>query len=299
METASIIVNTFSDLRNWADAFAYGDFRAMLIVGKKGLSKTTTFVQSMTACMGESDGDPSEHYVTREDGERVLIKGAPWQMISARLSAFELFRQAYLFRDKPILIDDVDALLADRQTVALLKGLLQDEENRRLTWFSNAVGENVGIPNTFFTSSPVCILANDIGKVSEHLEAVLDRCKVVEFRPTVPEVVAQVKGWFDDAEVMAFVEEWEPFIPDGALTMRQVKHAHDLRASTRVSVDWRATLLSQWGVSAELVAAAKIKANKDLKTKAQKADEFRRLGGGSPATLYRLLGVLKAAEVRK
>jgi hypothetical protein len=279
-----MIVTNFDDLGAWAEAFAVGEFRGVIVVGRRGLSKTTTFTQAMAAEFGESDGN---------------AESSEYQIISARLSAFELYRQAYLFRDKPLLIDDVDALLADRQTVALLKALLQDELPRRVSWFSNSAGDDREIPNTFFTSSPVCILANDIGNVNANLEAVMDRCKLIEFKPSVSAVLDQCRTWFDDAEVLAFVDQWEPFIADGMLTMRQLKHAKDLRASTRVKVDWQAELLQHWGISSELIAAARVRANKALKTKAEKVAAFQALGGGSPATLYRLFKLLDVAKGSK
>lgn len=279
-----MIVTSFNDLADWAGAFAVGEFRAVIVVGRRGLSKTTTFVNAMAEELGESDGK---------------AENSEYQIISARLSAFELYRQAYMFRDKPILIDDVDALLADRQTVALLKALLQDEVPRRVSWFSASAGEERDIPSTFFTSSPVAILANDLGAVSANLEAVLDRCKLIEFKPSVSAVLDQSRSWFDDPVVLEFVDRWEPFIADGALTMRQLKHAKDFRSTSRVKVDWEAGLLQEWGVSSELIYAARIKNNPELKTKAQKTEAFRLMGGGSPATLYRLFKVLDAAKVKK
>ena len=271
-------IHSFDDLQSWAEAFAIGEFSSMIVIGRRGLAKTTTFMNGLEKELGPSDG----------------MVGAPWQAIAARLSAFELFRQAYLFKDKPILIDDVDALLRDAQTVALLKSLLQDEVPRRVSWFSAAVGgESTDIPHTFFTSSPVAILANDIGSVNANLEAVLDRAKVIEFLPPVGAVLAQAGTWFDDEEVLRFVREWEPWIGNGRLTMRQLKHASDLRKSTRVRMDWQGELLKHWGITPGLIAASKVRMNPALKTRPAKLAEFQRFGGSSKSEMYRLLKELE------
>ena len=59
-------------------------------------------------------------------------------------------------------IDDVEALYADRSGVRLLKCLCQTEEEKSVAWHSDARGrERQGIPREFTTKSRVVIIAND------------------------------------------------------------------------------------------------------------------------------------------
>ncbi len=272
-----MILSRFSDLSAWAEAFAVGEFSSVLCIGRRGLSKTTTFTNALESELGPSESQP----------------GDPWLYVSARLSPFEMYRQAFLFRDRPLLIDDVDALLKDRQAVALLKSLMQDELPRRVSWYTDSFGADEDIPHTFTTSSPVCILANDIGAVNANLEAVLDRAKVLEFNPTVDEVLTQCATWFDDEVVLQFVRDWQSFIGAGLLTMRQLKHARDFRRSTRVVVDWEADLLVQWNIDTTLIAAYRALTCPDAKTTPQRVAVFQANGGTSQATMFRHFAMLK------
>ena len=61
-----------------------------------------------------------------------------------------------------VVIDDVDALYADRSGVRLLKCLCQTEEEKAVAWHSDARSlERQGIPREFTTKSRVVIIAND------------------------------------------------------------------------------------------------------------------------------------------
>src|SRR3954471_20779827 len=73
-----------------------------------------------------------------------------------------MYVRLYRHRDQFVVIDDVDALYADRSGVRLLKCLCQTEEEKTVAWHSDARSlERQGIPREFVTRSRVAIIAND------------------------------------------------------------------------------------------------------------------------------------------
>ena len=101
-----------------------------------------------------------------------------------------------------MVIDDVDALYANRAGVRLLKCLCQTEEEKSVAWHSDARSlERQGIPREFTTKSRVVIISNDWKTLNKNVAALQDRGHVLLFQPGAAEVHAQVKRWFDDDEI--------------------------------------------------------------------------------------------------
>jgi hypothetical protein len=66
-----------------------------------------------------------------------------------------MYVKLYRHKDEFVVIDDVDALYADRSGVRLLKCLCQTEEEKAVAWHSDARSlERQGIPKEFKTKEP-------------------------------------------------------------------------------------------------------------------------------------------------
>ena len=88
------------------------------------------------------------------DGEACWIEG--------NATPFGMYAKLYRHRDQFVVIDDVDALYADRSGVRLLKCLCQTEEEKAVAWHSDARSlERQRIPREFTTKSRVVIISND------------------------------------------------------------------------------------------------------------------------------------------
>ena len=74
--------------------------------------------------------------------------------IEGNATPFGMYVRLYKHRDQFVVIDDVDALYADRSGVRLLKCLCQTEEEKSVAWHSDARSlERQGIPREFTTKS--------------------------------------------------------------------------------------------------------------------------------------------------
>src|SRR5271165_6656225 len=78
-------------------------------------------------------------------------------------------------QNKPIVLDDVDALYRDTNGIRLLKQLCQSEPSRLLGWYSDPQGlERRGVPATYMTSSSVAIIANRWSTMNADVAALED-----------------------------------------------------------------------------------------------------------------------------
>ena len=155
-------LTTYQRLEEYLRAFAQGHFHLLILVGAGGLAKS----RSVRAVL---------------DGKACWIEG--------NATPFGMYAKLYRHRDEFVVIDDVDALYADRSGVRLLKCLCQTEEEKTVAWHSDARSlERQGIPREFTTKSRVAIIANDWQTLDKNVAALQDRGHVLLFQPGAAEV---------------------------------------------------------------------------------------------------------------
>jgi hypothetical protein len=139
-------LTTYERLGEYLRAFAQGHFHLMILVGAGGLAKS----RSVRAVLG--------------DGQACWIEG--------NATPFGMYAKLYRHRDQFVVIDDVDALYADRNGVRLLKCLCQTEEEKAVAWHSDARSlERQCIPREFSTKSRVVIISNDWQMLNKNVAA--------------------------------------------------------------------------------------------------------------------------------
>src|SRR5208283_3689539 len=142
-------LSTYDRLEAYLRAFAQGHFNLLILVGAGGLAKSRS-VRS------------------------VLNGKACW--IEGNATPFGMYVKLYRHRDQFVVIDDVDALYADRSGVRLLKCLCQTEEEKSVAWHSDARSlERQGVPREFKTKSRVVIISNDWKTLNKNVAALQDR----------------------------------------------------------------------------------------------------------------------------
>jgi hypothetical protein len=171
----ALTVVTYERLEVYLRAFAQGHFHLLVLVGTGGLGKS----RAVRAALG---------------GQGCWIEG--------NATPFGMYAKLYECRDAFVVIDDVDALHADRDGIRLLKCLCQTEEAKTVAWHSDARGlERRGLPREFTTRSRVAIIANDWRTLNKNVAALQDRGHVLLFEPGAAEVHRQAGEWFDDQEI--------------------------------------------------------------------------------------------------
>ena len=171
---------------------------------------------------------------------RAALNGkACW--IEGNATPFGMYVKLYRHRDEFVVIDDVDALYADRSGVRLLKCLCQTEEEKAVAWHSDARSlERQGIPREFTTKSRVVIISNDWKTLNKNVAALQDRGHVVLFQPSAAEVHAQAGKWFDDQEIYEWFAANLHRVREPSL--RHYVRARELKAA---GMDWTEVLAAE------------------------------------------------------
>ena len=168
-------VTSYARLEAYLSGFARRHFHLLILVGSGGLAKS----RMVRAALDDK---------------------VCW--IAGNATPFGMYLKLYKHRDQFVVIDDVDALYADRSGVRLLKCLCQTEDQKVVAWHSDARSlERQAIPREFTTKSRVIIICNDWRTLNKNVAALQDRGHVLLFRPSAAEVHAQAGKWFDDREI--------------------------------------------------------------------------------------------------
>jgi len=235
-------------------AFAEGHFHLLILIGAGGLAKS----RSVRAALG---------------GQGCWIEG--------NATPFGMYAKLYRHRDEFVVIDDVDALYADRSGVRLLKCLCQTEEAKAVAWHSDARSlERQGIPREFITKSRVVIISNDWKTLDRNVAALQDRGHVVFFEPSAAEVHAQAGTWFDDEEIYAWFAAHLHRVRQPSL--RHYVRARELKAA---GMDWTEVLAAE-AENRRARLAAELLASAAYASTAARAKAFVEQGGGCRATFF-------------
>jgi hypothetical protein len=199
----AVRLTTFADLEPYVRAFGEGHLNLLMIFGPPGVGKSRSVRQAL--------------------GSQVC-----W--IGGQATPFGIYLQAYEHRNKPIVLDDVDGLYADRLGVRLLKALGQTERTKTLSWQTAAPTlARSGIPRQFTTTSRVALVGNDWKTLNADVAALEDRGHLLLFEPTPLEVHSQAASWFWDQEIFDFIADHLHLMAQHSL--RTYGHAWELKRS--------------------------------------------------------------------
>ena len=250
----AVRVTTYQRLEEYLRAFAAGHFHLVILVGAGGVGKSRS-VRSVL------------------NGKGCWIEG--------NATPFGMYVKLYRHRDQFVVIDDVDALYADRSGVRLLKCLCQTEEEKAVAWHSDAKSlERQGIPREFVTKSKVAIISNDWTTLNKNVDALQDRGHVLLFEPSAAEVHAKVGTWFNDQEIY----EW---FAANLHRVREPTQRHYTRAKELKSagMDWTEVLAEEAENRRARLAAELLGSNAYAST-AARVRAFVEQGGGCRATFF-------------
>jgi len=178
------------DLKKLGRNIATGKVPAVMVVGPPGQRKTQTLMEAI--------------------GKR------PHLPLRGRLSALYLYEELYRHRDLLVVLDDTAEMLKDRNVQELLRDLSESTKTKRISWRTQSkILEEKGIPNSFVTTSHLCVVANVIG-TGGVWPALKSRCMEVEVEFTWEELIEDVRRqmWFKDEEILTYAEKNARCRPD-------------------------------------------------------------------------------------
>ncbi len=257
-------LTTYSELEQYVRAFAAGHLNLLMIFGPPGVGKS----RSVRQAIGNQ---------------------ACW--IGGQATPFGIYLQAYEHRHEPIVLDDVDCLYADRLGIRLLKALGQTESTKTVSWQTAAPTlKKCGIPRQFTTTSRVALVGNDWRTLNADVAALEDRGHLLLFEPAPVEVHRQAARWFWDQEIFDFIAGHLHLMAQHSL--RTYYHALELK---QAGLDWRQGVLCRC-LTGVALAVAKLKANPNFASEAQRVQAFVRSGAGCRASYFRHAQKLRPTE---
>ena len=127
--------------------------KGLLIIGEKGIGKSFNTLA----------------YLNKKNTEFILIKG--------HITPLSLYKLLYHNQDKLFVFDDTLKLLKDEDSLSILLGALDKEG--LVKWITSQ--SFIDVPSEFLFKGKIIIIANRVSASNEYLEALLDRCSVLEF----------------------------------------------------------------------------------------------------------------------
>jgi hypothetical protein len=164
-------LRTYTEFESCLRDFVEGHYPFLWVVGRPGVTKTESIKKAVRG--------RSVYY--RKGGQ---------------LTPVQFYLDCYEYRGQPIILDDAEHFLDLKIGAKLISALGDTSPARELSYGTTSrVLDNV--PQTFFTTSPLCIIAN---KTTQH-EAIQSRAVILYFNPTNGEVHSAVARWYWDQEI--------------------------------------------------------------------------------------------------
>lgn len=252
-----LTIKTYKELQNFISAFGQKKLNLLIIVSRGGLGKT--FIV-----------------------EDALIEQAPL-IITGHCTPLRLYMEV-LERTKEekdfiLVFDDVDALLLNKDVVALLKQLCDTKEVKTIKYLTTSPILKK-MPSEFETSCKVIMLMNTLKPEEPNVRALMSRAHLLNFTPPDKEIFDYMKNWATDKVILRFIEQYAPF--SKALNLRVYVRAKELKNS---KLNWKQEVVNVLKIDQKLFEISNLL--KKYKTDKERVKEFVDKGLGARITFFR------------
>jgi hypothetical protein len=164
-------LRTYSKLDEVASAFAVGKYPTAILLGSPEVGKSSRIIKTMNRIFG-----PPNHR---------------WSYLKGHHTPLDFYSKAYEFSLRPIILDDLDALLKDPKNTPLLKSLCETRPIKQIQWgSSHRAFKPGGLLQEFISISDVALIANAVQATNSDILAIADRTAV--FQPSNLELHREV-----------------------------------------------------------------------------------------------------------
>lgn len=226
----------FSILTDMTMAVKSGDVRAMIVSGPPGVGKSYNVEE-----------------VLQKDSifDKMADVKPKFEIVKGAMSALGLYAKLYQFSGKGnvLVFDDCDGILQEELSLNILKGALDSNDRRFISWnLDSRLLRNEDIPNRFEFKGSAIFITNikfdhvRSKKLKDHLNALQSRCHYIDLEmDTDREKMLRIKQVIKDndmlgkysfepeaeQEVLEFIEDNQAALSE--LSLRMVLKISDLR----------------------------------------------------------------------
>ncbi len=163
-----ITVTTYEELTFYIKMFKDGNADLLIIESKGGYGKSTTV-------------------------DRIMQEIRHLKVL-AHMTPLQFYISGYIYRDCPIVFDDLDTLITNKDNVALLKQFAETQKTKEISWFSTSkILKDNSIPKRYETKSRIIIICNSFDIVNKNVSSLADRGFHIIFKPTKQELMSKIK----------------------------------------------------------------------------------------------------------
>jgi hypothetical protein len=161
-----MIVRTYRELEEYFRMFKKQNCELLIVMSKAGYGKTTSLKR--------------------------VMKDEDFVYINTHSTPLSTYLTLWQRRDCPVVFDDLDAIFNSNIMVSMLKALTDTSQIKELNYAttSKIIGD---APQTFKTTSNVCILLNEFDIHNRTLLPIIDRAIYIEFQPSKDEILKKIK----------------------------------------------------------------------------------------------------------
>jgi len=250
-------IRTYGEFEGYLTDFSQGIYPFLWIVGRSGLMKT-------------------------ESIKRATRTATVYYRKGGQLTPLQFYKDLFEHQGQPVILDDAEHLLELKIGGKLVSALGETTIEKRLDYGSTT--RNLGnVPQTFFTTSPLCIIANQNTRDA----ALQSRAILLYFDPPNAEVHQAVSRWYWDQEI----HDWfgQHLARLKPLDCRSYLHADRDKTAHR---DWRKLMLDTHGVRRISTTVQDLETDPAYPTREDKAQRFvelmRNEKGASRPSYFRI-----------
>jgi hypothetical protein len=253
-----MITKTYRELEEYVKMFKNQNCDLLIILSKAGLGKTTIL-------------------------KRIMKKRA-YVYINTHSTPLKTYLTLYEKRDAPVCYDDMSEILRNNIMVSMLKALADTSPIKELHY--NTTSKLMGnAPESFKTTSNVCILLNEFDVKNKSLAPILDRGFLIEFAPSKKEILKKIEQ-INKSQSIADLEKCVyKFIADNYQKIENLSirtYIKALQLFRDNPIKWKEKFMKMIGFDEKLIAYLKLK--EKYKTDKMMIKEFK----WSRATFYRI-----------
>ena len=146
----------FYNLKQYVSAVAKKHTNNLIVTGVGGIGKS--------------------YQITKTIKELGLKENDDYVSINGYMTPLKLYEIVYENQDKLIIFDDIEGILSNKISIAILKGLLWDTGNNKRMVTYNSTTSQLQYPSMFEFTGQVIIISNKIDKANDvHTKALLSR----------------------------------------------------------------------------------------------------------------------------
>ena len=189
-----------------------------------------------------------------------IMKEVAHVKILSHITPISLFIIGHENKDLPLIFDDVDILINNKENVSLLKQFCETSRTKEIGWATTSkILDNEDVPHKYETKSRVLIITNDFNKLNKNVGALVDRGWHIEFEPTTDEIlnkISEIKNHINNGlsdeqrdEIFRLIERFAKF---GRVTLRTFVKGCQLYKHCQGQDGWQEKLLSEMEIEPKL-----------------------------------------------